>query len=125
MPSFSQLATCHCIHFSEPPYDPNGPFNISSLHKLENAGIKIVTSFLENFSCLQTATGIVLEDYAKENWFGNQRHDIECLDIVINRWESSKGQYPANWKSLLHVVSEKMNLKELSQQIEKYLTGKY
>lgn len=107
-----------------PPYDPNGTFDISSLHKLEDAGIKVVTSCLDNFSSLQSAVGIVLSKKNKVNWRGEQRSELECLEVVVRRWGLRKGHHPPNWRSLLQVVSE-MGLKGLSQQLENYLTGEY
>lgn len=96
---------------------------MSSLLKLEDAGIQIVTSFLKNFSQLQSATKIVLSKFDKLNWQGEKRSEFECLEVVIHQWENKKGRYSPTWQSLLQVISTEMNLKKLGKRLEDYLTG--
>ena len=66
------------------PYDPDSRFKISSLTRLEAAGIKVVTALEHNLESIETFT----------------------------------------WAELLEFISSELNLKELGQQIEAYLTGK-
>lgn len=47
----------------------------------------------------------------------------DFLKFVIRFWLSEKGRYPPTWRSL-HEVLRKLDLTELSQQMEEYLTSK-
>ena len=107
---------------SVPPYNPHGQFEMSHLYRLEDAGIKVVKSLVENFTQLQSAAGITLSEENKLNWRGEKRSVINCVEIVIGQWSVKKGCYPPTWSSLFEVLSQ-MNLEEISQQIEDFLTG--
>ena len=85
-------------------------FSISSLLRLEHAGVKVVTALQDNIAQLQSELwpeGINQEGLSKR----------ECLELVIERWE------PRTWASLFETIA-KMNLTGLDQQIEDCLAGK-
>ena len=92
--------------FSVSQYDPDSPFYISSLISLEAAGIKVVTALQHNLEYLKIELGLYDHSFFVQH--------------VIEQWEV-RGQPPRTWRSLLHIISQGMNLTGLSQQIEDYL----
>lgn len=93
---------------------------MSALYRLEHTGIKVVTSLVDEFKQLQSAVGIMLSPENESDWHAKCRH----LAIFIGQWSATKkDRYPQTWRSLLEVISHEMNLKELAQQIEDFMTG--
>ena len=85
---------------------------MSSLHRLEKAGINIVTSLVENLSQVMSAAGIYLNTELYEN-------GTDCLKIVIGKWESGNSLIPPTWKSLLDILKD-LHLEDLSLLIKIY-----
>ncbi len=94
---------------------------MNSLFKLEEAGIKIVTSLSKIHTRLETAIHVNPMDERLSQAF--KRSSVECLEDVIKRWIFGGSDYPTNWISLLDILKE-LNLEDLSQQIDDYLLGK-
>ena len=92
------------------PYDPDSRFNMSYLTRLEEAGIKVVTALSDNINCLETELGLCVG----ENVTNPFKHMMEL-------WEVRNKLPPMTWRALLNIISQGMNLRELSQQIEDYL----
>ena len=92
------------------PYDSNSQFYISSLARLEAAGIKVVSALRDNFDCLKKTLGLTAS-----------KDVAETVEHVMELWEGKKDSVPMTWRKLLQIVSQVMDLKELSQQIENYL----
>ena len=88
--------------------DPDSQFNMSSLTKLEAAGIKVVTALQDNIEYL-----------------GNKiYHFGDSVENVTEQWEvrdTERQNPPMTWRSLLNIISQGMNMRELSQQLEDYL----
>ena len=83
---------------------------MSSLTRLEAAGVKVVTALRHNIDYLNTELGLY-------------ENSVQC---VIKQWEYRRRQAvkdcpPKTWRSLLRILSQEMNLRELSQRIEDYL----
>ena len=89
---------------------------MSSLNRLQLAGINIVTSLLGNLTQLQSVIGITSTE--------NKLNTMNCLEIVIDKWSNGQGHYPPTWRSLVEKVLGAINLNELSQQILEYMDGK-
>ena len=89
-------------------------FNVSSLLRLEHAGVKVVTALLNNIVQLQTAVDIAWQEGV--DWEGLSK-DV-FLEMMIEHWE------PRTWASLFKTIAI-MNLPGLDQQIEDCLTGKW
>ena len=91
------------------PYDPDSRFSMNSLTRLEGgAGIKIVTSLAEIPARLAAAIGVAGEE--------------QQVEIVIGKWESGQSQHSVTWRSLLDVL-RRLDLEDLSQEIEDYMHG--
>ena len=97
------------------PYDPDSRFTMSSLTRLEAAGIKVVTALRDNIDYLKRKLGLLAaRPYS--------------INSVVKKWEVSalsgqkavKAPPPMTWRSLLQILSQGMNLKDLSQQIEDF-----
>lgn len=86
-------------------YDPDGQFSIvKTFAKLEHAGIKILTSLKDNLSPNE-----------------QEQSEADCLRRVLNRLKD-EGHDSLTWRSLLDTL-QAMNLGDLSQLIDDYLTG--
>ena len=90
---------------------------MSSLTRLEAAGIKVVTALRDNIKYLRRKLSLPAHQYS-----------VDSVQSVVEQWEVIKDYMfirqeippPMTWRSLLHILSKGMNLKELSQQIEDY-----
>ena len=80
---------------------------MSALSRLEATGIKIVTSLND----LHTK----LVDILDVDKFGSAGE-------VISEWVLGRSRHPPTWRAL-HDMLRKLDLVELSQQIEDYLSG--
>ncbi len=67
-------------------------FSMSSLHKLEHAGINVVTSLEKIHAQVMTAAAINLDEY--NQYLSNS----ECLEIVIRGWKPENSRLPPNCK---------------------------
>ena len=91
---------------------------MNALSRLEGVGIQVVTSLAKVHTELIQAAGITLE----HRLVSDPAHAIE---IVIRKWESpGKSHLPPTWTSLFGIL-KKLELKELSVQIEDYLSGEW
>ena len=97
------------IFLTVSPYDPDSRFSMNSLTRLEGgAGIKIVTSLAEIPAQLAAAIGVAGEE--------------QQVEVVIRKWESGQSQHSVTWRSLLDVL-RRLDLEDLSQEIEDYMHG--
>ena len=103
-------------------YDSGDQFNMSSLSKLEEANIPIVTALksVDTLKQLVSAARITLTEEDKEKLDENFCEDD--IDIVIERWLTGASLLPPTWRSL-HDVLRQINMAELSQQIVEFLSG--
>ena len=94
------------------PYDPDSQFSEDALSRLEAAGIPVLTSVWEEDKELQVAMATDI---------GHQLEDPSCelLEMIVYRKLSRTR--PPTWRSL-HEVLRKLDLEELSQEIEEYLS---
>ena len=98
-----------------PLYDINSQFRTSSLHRLEWAGINVVTTLAEMYSEVMVAAEITLDEHLQQRLACSET-STERFDIVIGQWISHS---LPTWKSLLDVLKE-LNLSTLCLQIEEY-----
>ena len=93
---------------------------MSALSRLEGVGIQVVTSLAKVNTELVKAAGINL------SWTDLRQllsDNAKSVKIVISQWKSpGKSRLSPTWTSLFDVL-KKLKLKELSEQIEDYLTG--
>ena len=89
------------------PYHPDSHFSMNALDRLEATGIKIVTSLYGLHTKLVDILGV------DKSW---------SVSYVINKWMSGRSHRPSTWRTLLDIL-KKLDLVELSQQIEDYLSG--
>ena len=87
------------------PCDPDSRFSISSLARLEAAGIKVVTALEHHLKSIKT-------------FFHAGLKTVTTLELDL------KSIKIFTWVELLEFIIGELNLKELGQQIEAYLTGK-
>ena len=88
---------------------------MGSLTRLEAAGIKVVTALQDNIDYLEKNIGLTAS-----------KGVTNPVEHVMEQWEGRKDPPPKTWKTLLKIISQVMDLKELSQQIEDYLLeGKF
>ncbi len=106
----------YCYSTTETQYDPDTPFTMSSLSKLEGAGMNIATLLSRNISRLASC---VLDENVNQQLM--QRHN-KPLERIINLWKSGRSNRSATWRTLLETLLE-LNLVELSLQIEEYFSG--
>ena len=97
----------NCLH-SVPPYDPDSQFSKGALSKLEAAGIPVLTS---------------LENVGKELAAAIGSHYTSDCNVLLEEWASEEisSTRPPTWRSLYEVMRE-LDLEELSQEIEEYLS---
>ena len=95
-------------------YDPDSQFNMSSLTRLEAAGIKVVTALQDNIDYLKTEIGL------------STSQNVDSVQRVIEWWEEKRDNCPPiTWRTWLDILSKVMSLRELNQ-IEEYLQyGEY
>jgi hypothetical protein len=95
------------------PYHPDSYFDVSTLSRLEAAGIPVVTTLQNNLP--QFAAAIDVSSGAYHNVIG-------AYHSVMNTWiVEDEGSCPPTWRSL-HGILKGLGLEELSQQIEEYLS---
>ena len=95
---------------------------MSALSRLEGVGIQVVTSLAKVNTELTKAAGINL------SWTDLRQllsDPVKSVEIVISQWKSpGKSRLPPTWTSLFDVL-KKLELNELSVQIEDYLSGEW
>lgn len=103
-----------------PPYDPDSPFSLSALSKLQATGIKIETGLANLGQRFSDKVAVLLGD----NYFLDV--DITFDEDEMLCWVAGQqaGEYPPTWRSLCTVVRE-LGLQELSQQMEECLNGEW
>ena len=95
---------------------------MSALWKLEDAGIQVMTSLAKVHRQLIRATRVSLDQVAQTEYI--QSSPGECAELVIREWTVQEdSDFPPTWRALYQVL-EKLDLAELSLQIEEYLTCK-
>lgn len=106
------------------PYDPGDKFGMSSLSRLEEANIPIITALTpkETLSQLVSAAGITLDE-EDQTKLADELCKNEWVEVVIDRWHSGASKLPPTWKSL-HDTLRAINLADLSQEIVDFLSGK-
>ena len=90
------------------PYNPDSQFSMIALNKLEETGLQIVSSLDNVCTELKDILGLNKLLFVRE---------------VISEWVSGRSGHPPTWRTLLDILRQ-LNLVELSQQIEDYLSGK-
>ena len=93
----------------------NSEFTASTLQRLQNAGFDFVPPLLDHYKFKKKVPDRVLI-------LTNLRiaEPEEPLVIMVNSWLEHVGK-PPTWRSLLEVLQE-LGLREMSHQIEKYLS---
>ena len=89
------------------PYEPDSQFSMNSLDRLEATGIQIFTSLCNLRTELVDILGV---------------DKLLSISRVISEWVSGKSSHPPTWRTLLSIL-RKLDLGELSQQIEDYLSS--
>lgn len=86
---------------------------MGALCRLENAGIQVLTSLAEGDNYEKIGRAVKIRNFSNR------------VEVVIDQWLLEKSPVlPPTWRSLYQVLRE-LNLKELSQQIEEFLTSEY
>ena len=110
-------------------------FSISALHKLEAAGIPVLSSLAPLYKELASALEIPQAEIERQksspylfNLYRGCRYqaltqEVIDLDIVMELWLSGKSRLLPTWMSLYETLRQ-FGLTELSQQIAEYLSGK-
>jgi hypothetical protein len=93
-------------------YDPDSCFSISALFKLEAAGVPVVTLLARNLPQFVKACGVAL----------NTKKSEGSVVAALKQWNTESHPQPRTWRSLFEVLN-KVDLGNLSHQIEEYLTG--
>lgn len=92
---------------------------MSSLCRLEAAGIPVVTSLAKNITQFIEAYGITLDERCMEVV---DLESAEGVEVVLHQWGLMERPHPLSW-SMLFEVLRKLYLEDLSLQIEDYLTS--
>ena len=105
---------------------------MGALSKLEAAGIEVVMIFHRNHhlkkhiihvaTSLQVVTSLSRSYRRLVAAIGINDAPKDKLKYLIHCWLSGQSVRPATWRSL-HDILRELDLEELSQQIEDYLTG--
>ena len=106
-------------------YNVDDQFNNSALHKLEAAGIPVLSSLAPLHKELASALEIdkILRRAPIFNLTRTSPTQQQInLDLVLDLWRSGKSFLIPSWRSLYETLRQ-LGLKELSQQIAKYLCG--
>lgn len=113
-------SVCVCV-FLLPvsPFSRDGQVNLGALHRLEAAGVPVVTSLKELFKTNPTPFNEILRSHCS----GDKRavptaHWIEWF----TRWKKCSLR-PVTWRLLFQVLNE-LDLGELSDEIEIYFSSK-
>ena len=115
------------LFFTVSSYSPDDQFDMSALCRLEAVGIEMVTSLSLAIPSVYNTVGLTLEwdnmynsDPRAQNWWSDEGQ----VDCFIRKWAAGTRTLdspPLTWRSLVRVL-ETLELKELSQQMEEYLT---
>ena len=90
------------------PYELDNRFDVSTLSRLELAGIPVSASLEKNCEKLSEIIGVSCDGY-------------RGYHSMMAEWMKSEGnRYPPTWRSL-HAILRELSLEELSQEIEEYL----
>ena len=99
--------------------------SISALHKLEAAGIPVLSSLAPLYKELASALEIPQAEIEKQRlpqWMFKSyqyklltKQQLLDLDVVMELWLSGKGPLLPTWRSLYETLRH-LGLKELSQQ---------
>ena len=81
-------------------------FSVSALHRLEAAGVPVVTSLKMEIENNPGQISRIL--YRQEEW--------------AKEWEKGACHLPPTWRSLFEMLKE-LDLEDLSQEVQTYLTG--
>ena len=95
---------------------------MSSLTRLEAANIPIVTALSPAYMQLASAAEVTLDKDTKQKMMLGVDEN-QCLETVIEQWQAGRSQLPPTWRSLKDAL-RKMNMKNLSQQIDNFFIGK-
>ena len=98
-------------------YNPDSRFSMSALTRLEDTGLQIFTSLNRSRTELKNILGMDTLWCVQNHW--------NCIlgSDVIEEWVSGRlSRHSPTWMTLLNIL-RKLNLVELSQQIEDYLSG--
>ena len=98
------------------PYDPDSRFSMSHLTRLEAAEIKVVTALRDNIDSLKKCLKLGLTRSKNVPYPPGLEHVMDMW-----AWESREDCPLMTWRSLLHIILQKLNLRELSQHVEYYL----
>lgn len=105
---------------SGPSFSFDDRFNLTSLFKLEAAGIPILSA-LEKEHTLPETAGITMKFKPKD--FGQHACGmIRWLERTVDIWEQGRATCPPTWRSLCEVLQE-LNLEVLSQNMVESLHG--
>lgn len=100
------LTILEIIHTAVASFNPDSFFDMRALYFLEEAGIPVM-SMLNNYThYIQKMLGL----------------PMTCNQDLFNYWISSVWQVSPTWKNLLDILRI-LNLDDLAQQIESYLSG--
>ena len=88
-------------------YNPDSQFSMSSLSRLEATGIEIFTSLNDLQTELEDILGV------NKSW---------SVSRAISEWVLGRSRNAPTWRTLLDILRQ-LDLVELSQQIEDYLSG--
>ena len=107
------LLDCFTLH-AVTSYDPDSHFTMSALSQLEGVGIPVITSLNTNVYRFQQVLSVFVPYLSA---FYN-------ASSLLNAWLSSGvlSRLPPTWKSLLLII-HLLNLDELAQKMEIYLSG--
>ena len=98
-----------------------GSLNFDSIRDLGvMAGIDIVTPLAKNYERLRLAARVTLSK-TQQKKIEECENDFECLAIILDQWKIDQGSHPQTWSSLLYIL-QGLNLSELSQHIQDYLS---
>ena len=89
------------------PYNPDSHFSMNSLDRLMATGMDIFKLLYDVLAELKDIFGL---------------GKLWSVSEVLNGWVSGRSRYPPTWRTLLDIL-RKLDLVELSQQIEDYLSG--
>ena len=94
-------------------YDPDSRFTTSALSRLEGVGIPVMTSLNTNIQLLRPVLSTSVPN----------AYTFNDTTSLLNTWLSShvSNCLPPTWKSLLLII-RLLNLDDLAQQIETYLS---
>ncbi len=102
------------------PYQPDSPFSMSALSRLEDAGFEILTSLANIRQKFLEAAGVTLDQKARTEYEISEAG--ECVEIVIRQWLCGNSSLPPTWRALFGVLNQ-LNLEELSCDTQAYLSS--